>query len=319
MDQEQKPAFSDFTQIELGRKKHENFTGMFLGDESTVSQTRVLREITDLGLEQNAWELDTKGYTVLRPDQVGAADLITNVKDHALSIIEQQIGFRLDLDEDQRFAGAPTPVGRGAFIPLPILMDQMYEPALMNRAMLALVTYLLGESCILSSMSIALKVQAPEILELHTDNVGMPSPMAPYPQVANATWALTDYSPENGATQFLPGSHRRYRQPCRAEALDLSLAVPVTAPAGSIIIWNGATWHGAVPRTNSGARLSLIMLFCRWYLMPQMMMRQLISEEAVTRNPPRFATLVGKRSPYSGLETYGPPVGFTLGQSSQFA
>jgi ectoine hydroxylase-related dioxygenase (phytanoyl-CoA dioxygenase family) len=142
--------------------------------------------------------------------------------------------------------------------------------------------------------------------------------MPPYAQVANATWALSDYTPENGATRFVPGSHKLARHPTRAEALDMSSAVTVTAKAGSIVLWNGGTWHGAVPRANPSGRLSLILLFCRWYLMPQIMLRQLVPAEAIARNPPRFAMLMGRRSPYSGTETDGA-IDFTLGQSSPFA
>jgi ectoine hydroxylase-related dioxygenase (phytanoyl-CoA dioxygenase family) len=111
----------------------------------------------------------------------------------------------------------------------------------------------------------------------------------------------------------------RRRHPTTAEALDPLLGVPVSAPAGSMIIWHGNTWHGAAPRTTPGVRLSLIMLFCRWYLTPQIPHRQLASPEMLARNPPRFATLMGKRNPYAGMDSDGTPVDFTLGQASQFA
>jgi ectoine hydroxylase-related dioxygenase (phytanoyl-CoA dioxygenase family) len=212
-----------------------------------------------------------------------------------------------------------TAIGRGHFMPAVLLRDPLFEQALMTRSMLALVSYLLGESCMLSSSSAMLKVRAPENLELHSDQVGQPSPFPPYAQVANATWALSDYSDENGATRFVPGSHRLSRHPTTEEALDTSLAVTVWAPAGSIVIWHGNTWHGAAPRTRPGARLSLIFLFCRWYLMPQMMHRQLASAEMLARNGRRFSTLMGKSSPYSGMEADGAPIDFTLGQASQFA
>jgi ectoine hydroxylase-related dioxygenase (phytanoyl-CoA dioxygenase family) len=58
----------------------------------------------------------------------------------------------------------------------------------------------------------------------------------------------SDYTSENG-TRFVPGSHKLARHPNTAEALDMSSAVTDCA-AGSIILWNGGTWHGAVPRTN---------------------------------------------------------------------
>jgi Phytanoyl-CoA dioxygenase (PhyH) len=302
------------------RHPRDAFTGLFLPSAAVdEAQARVMAEIATLGLERNAWELDALGYTVLTPEQTGAGDLVPRMRAQLMGMFEAQVGCSLDLERDEGFAVGSTPVGRGMIVPLPLLYDPMYEQALLNRAMLALVTYLLGESCILSSMSSMLKTRAPETLELHTDSVGMPAPLPPYAQVANATWALSDYTPENGATRFVPGSHKFARHPNTAEAMDMSSAVTVTAPAGSIILWTGGTWHGAAPRTNPGARLSLIMLFCRWYLMPQLLLRQLVPAEAVARNPPRFSTLMGKRSPYSFVDSDGSKVDFTLGQTSQFA
>jgi hypothetical protein len=53
--------------------------------------------------------------------------------------------------------------------------------------------------------------------------------------------------------------------------------------------------------------------------MPQMMHRQMASPEIIARNPDRFATLMGKRSPYSGIDSDGTKIDFTLGQAGQFA
>lgn len=296
------------------------FTGLFLpSNRSDDALERIMAEITELGLERNAWELDSLGYTILTPTQVGAGDLAARMREKLLDFAEAGIGFRPDLATDERMAADPTPTGRGHFMPAVLLRDRLFEQALMTRSMLALMSYLLGESCMLSSSSAMLKVRAPENLELHSDQVGQPSPLPSYAQVANATWALTDYSAEHGATRFVPGSHKFCRHPTKEEALDTSQAVTASAPAGSIVIWHGNTWHGAAPRTTPGARLSLIFLFCRWYLMPQMMHRQLASAEMLSRNTARFATLMGKRSPYSGMESDGSPTDFTLGQASQFA
>ena len=293
----------------------EEFTGLFLpSDGHDDASVRVVAEIIALGLERNAWELDNLGYTVLAPHQVGAGDLADRLREKLLDFAEGDLGFRPDLENGDQIKAEVTAIGRGHFMPAVMFKDALFEHALMTRSVLALMTYLLGENCILSSNSAMLKVRAPEQLELHTDMVGQPAPFPPYAQVANATWALTDYSPDNGAIKFVPGSHKLARHPSVGEALDDSTAITITAPAGSVIIWNGNTWHGAAPRTNPGGRLSLIFLFCRWYLMPQMMHRQWISQEALARNEDRFTVLMGKRSPYSGLDSDGQPVDFTLGQ-----
>jgi ectoine hydroxylase-related dioxygenase (phytanoyl-CoA dioxygenase family) len=274
----------------------ERVTGLFLpSDQTDDAAGRVIAEIVELGLERNAWELDAIGYTVVTPEQVAAGDLTARLREKLLDMTEAEVGFRPDLDAGERLAADVTAIGRGHFLPSVLLRDPIFEEALMTRSLLALMTYLLGENCILSSTSAMLKVRAAESLELHSDQVGQPSPLPAYAQVANVHWVLTDYSAEHGATRFVPGSHKLCRHPTTAEALDPTLGIPVSAPAGSMIIWHGNTWHGAAPRTTPGVRMSLIMLFCRWYLTPQIPHRQLARPEMLARNPSRFTTLMGKR------------------------
>jgi ectoine hydroxylase-related dioxygenase (phytanoyl-CoA dioxygenase family) len=172
--------------------------------------------------------------------------------------------------------------------------NPIFEQALMNEPVLALITYLLGESCHLSSMGGIIKSQGEQHLELHSDLVGNPSPYPPYAQVANATWVLTDYNRENGSTCFVDGSHLLCRPPSPAEAVDLSLFEPIEAPAGSVIIWGSNVWHGAVPRTAPGLRVGLLVFFARWYLYkaePDPATR--VTPEMLARNPKRFRRLIG--------------------------
>ena len=54
-------------------------------------------------------------------------------------------------------------------------------------------------------------------------------------------WALTDFTEGNGATRFVPKSHKMDRSaPVNAE-----LAVRAQMKAGSVALWLGATLHGA--------------------------------------------------------------------------
>jgi hypothetical protein len=78
--------------------------------------------------------------------------------------------------------------------------------------------------------------------------------------VVNSLWLLDDLTAENGATRAVPGSH------LRSGALSDHLTDPaahhpdemiVTAPAGSVVIFNAHCWHGG--RLNrSGARRRII-------------------------------------------------------------
>ena len=68
---------------------------------------------------------------------------------------------------------------------------------------------------------------------------------------------------------FIPGSHKYGRATLPHEA---NLAAthfktfPLIAKSGSLAIWNGATWHGSVPRTKSGLRVTLVQNYFRPYM-----------------------------------------------------
>jgi hypothetical protein len=77
------------------------FTGLFLpSDKRDDAAARVMAEVTELGLERNAWELDSLGYTVVTPERVGAGHLPAQLRDILLDLAEMEIGFRPDLDAD---------------------------------------------------------------------------------------------------------------------------------------------------------------------------------------------------------------------------
>jgi ectoine hydroxylase-related dioxygenase (phytanoyl-CoA dioxygenase family) len=66
--------------------------------------------------------------------------------------------------------------------------------------------------------------------------------------VMNSLWILDDFSAENGATRIVPGSHRWPGSP-QDQLADLKMAHPqevyITAPAGSVAVFNGHAWHGS--------------------------------------------------------------------------
>ena len=71
---------------------------------------------------------------------------------------------------------------------------------------------------------------------------------------------IDEFRPDNGATRFVPGSHRRLEPPedaisdLRADCDDQSLAC---GSAGSLIVFNGSTWHGATANATDAPRRSL--------------------------------------------------------------
>jgi ectoine hydroxylase-related dioxygenase (phytanoyl-CoA dioxygenase family) len=204
-------------------------------------------EVAALGLERHAAELDANGYTIVPPEKVGPPEMVAALRCALLRLDEAQRGVPADLEGGTTHANNTYVADQHMFYLL--LKDPVFEQALMNPAVLALATYLLGPDCVLHSLSGTIKGPSADRLALHTDNNLMPAPFPPYAQIVNVTLLLSDYSDEQGSTFFWPGSHRFARHPLPAEIEAAKALHGVTAPAGSLLIWNGGTWHGAAPRT----------------------------------------------------------------------
>ncbi|MEM7031430.1 MAG: phytanoyl-CoA dioxygenase family protein [Chloroflexota bacterium] len=107
----------------------------------------------------------------------------------------------------------------------------------------------------------------------------------------NSVWMLDDLTAENGATRLVPGSHRWPTKP-QDELEDLLAPHPeevyITAPAGSMAVFNGQIWHGSTHNHNGKQRRVYHGAFCarehkqqtdqRAYLRPETAAR--ISPEA---------------------------------------
>ena len=104
---------------------------------------------------------------------------------------------------------------------------------------------------------------------IHSDQMWVPDPTS-IPYVINTMVMLTDFTEENGATRMVPGSHRFGRYPAnetkgrgvlgirKAEAVDTVAAV---APAGTAMVFEGRTWHGAGACRSPADRFSVTLYY----------------------------------------------------------
>jgi hypothetical protein len=219
---------------------------MDIGDwRATRDLNDTYRQIRELGLETNLAELEAFGFTVI--EGALTPSLTGDLRDAILRIASSKVGHDLDPELETDYEGM-------AFQPYLLFQDPVFKQSVLNPGPLALITYLLGQHCVLSSLGCHLKGPGGHGLPLHSDTAnGMPSPFPGPSQVANCNYALTDYTEEDGALAIVPGSHRHGRQPTRWEReLDGEGRNPdviaVEVPAGSAIVWHGATWHGSFAR-----------------------------------------------------------------------
>ena len=268
-----------------------------------------------LGLDQHLAEIEGLGFTVIPPELAGTRRLAGQLQQRICEISEQTRGQWPDLDAGTTHAHPVDPVERQEFL---LAKGRVFEQALMNPVVQAMVRYLVGDDAVLSTCVGRIRGQGPLPLMLHTDQAFHPAPL---PLVCNINFLLSDYSRENGALCFVPGSHRLLRNPLPEEnfylgGLDragaeaaLAAGEPVEvrdapglhvveAPAGSLAVWPGNTWHGALARSAPGLRFSLILYFCNKWLRPQEAYRECLAQEILDRNDEQFARMVGSEIYY---------------------
>ncbi|HEX7037930.1 MAG TPA: phytanoyl-CoA dioxygenase family protein [Pseudomonadales bacterium] len=261
-------------------------------------------EIRRLGLESHIAELETLGYTVVPPEKAAPEGFAERLKEAVLEVVVRRGRIRPDLLEGLEYRDPPVPFGEHfAFL---LFENPVFQEAVCNPVVDCLVTYLLGRSAVLSNCLAFLKGPGEADLALHCDHVYVPAPFPPQAQVCNATWALTGYDRDNGAVCFVPGSHTLGRHPEPGEGLDQRVAVE--APAGSLLFWHGATWHGAFARRRPGVRINLINAFMRMHMRPQEPYREHVTPEILAANPPVLATRLGQHVHY-GWQQEGPDYG----------
>jgi hypothetical protein len=298
------------------RKESENAAAMtaeprFAGQHSPDVETeraarkvreRVMAEIERLNLRKYVGDFEIDGYCILPPDVVGPASFVEELREKALEAVERDKDHKIDIRPD-RVNTDTGPFGQAKYSAWLLKQDPIFEKALMNEPALAMLSYILGESCRLQSMMALKKGPGAEYMLLHSDNNHSAQPVA-YPAIAehaNATWILTDYNEENGSTCLVAGSHKLCRAPTSYEARDLTLFKPIEAKAGSILLHHGNVWHGSVPRRAPGYRVSIIMTMCRWYGYMHQQIAPTLDPESFKRNPPRFSVLTGAKP----VEGYG--------------
>lgn len=266
----------------------------------TTDLDEIYRDVVKHDLAENVAELDAYGYTVVPPEKVASPEFIARLTRGLLDAHERKTGVRIE-DPTDAVHGTDAIVSSHFNL---LFEDRVFEEALLNPVVYTMARYLCGRSVLLSDLLGLLKNQDPRPTHaLHIDQVGTPPPLPPYAQVCNVTWALTEYTADNGPVAIVPGSHRFGRMPMPYEVKFLSKdapvkAIPVEAPAGSLIVWHGNTWHGSFPRKNPGLRLNLIFVFCRAYMRTIRDFRRETPQEILDRNPPEFRALMGIDNPY---------------------
>ncbi|MDA8627630.1 phytanoyl-CoA dioxygenase family protein [Pseudomonadales bacterium] len=229
---------------------------------------KLMTELAQYDLMEHVVELEAYGFTIVPPEKMqSSSGFIERLRDAIIRTSEE----RNDIKIGDVTTTPPENVYKNVYKNSWDLLeeDEVFVEAAINPVVLTLTRWLLGQSAIFSGQTWVIKGQGASGLGLHNDAHGIPPGAGQIAHMCNASWICTDYdSSADGPTVFVPGSHHR----CAPLPHEPSLAetpykvVPLIAKAGSLAIWNGATWHASEARTNPGLRVTLVQFYMRSYM-----------------------------------------------------
>lgn len=115
----------------------------------------------------------------------------------------------------------------------------------------------------LSSFQAHILYPGAQKMKLHIDTP-VPEPLPEWIIKANTIWVLDDFSANNGATEFIPGSHKWKHKP-KAEDQNRDDVISYNVPAGSVMLTHGALWHRGGANLTQSPRCCLLGSFAASY------------------------------------------------------
>jgi hypothetical protein len=282
---------------------------MDIGDwKATERINEPYRRLRELGLEASIAEFEAFGFTVIPPQLVAPAGFVDRVRSAVLEVAHEATGVEHHLDQpgDRGHYKAWPPSPSQYVLYFMALRRQIFGETLLHPVADAFASYVLGADYRLTSQTAFVKWgdSYGASLGLHADGpAGARGELPAFALAMNVTWTLTDYTKDNGALAIVPGSHRLLHRPDLGDMADL--AIPVEAPAGSLIIWHANTWHGAYPKTTRGLRLTLVNVLCRPNVKTQEDYRAALTPEVRADLPYRLIEILNGFD-YLGWSEEGP-------------
>jgi hypothetical protein len=195
--------------------------------------------------EENG-SLDRDGFVVL-PRILGGAELESLRKTFENACADAGTGA----------GGTGTRHAEGFLVPDASLVRLVTEPRI-----LAAVFHVLRQPFVLRQLSFRDPQPRFGAQGLHADWPSRPRGEEFF--AATAIVMLNAFTPENGATRVVPGSHRlpgmvpkSYAEPASRHPGQQI----VTGTAGSVLVFNGHLWHGGTTNATNGSRRAIQMIF----------------------------------------------------------
>ena len=198
--------------------------------------------MVDSEFKQKVYELKVYGFTIVH--DVLAQDDIVKMREILIKA-EREVG----VESLHR--------GTAGHVANIVTLDPIFFQCVDHPKVLPYVEAIMGEALILGSLNARIVRPGDGNQILHSD---VPLPLHRYgtepPVMMNTVWPLVDYTETNGATRIVPGTHQSHLQEPPA-GFDIKYEIKAIVPAGSVIIFNGQTWHGGGENLTSENRYAM--------------------------------------------------------------
>lgn len=242
---------------------------------------------TDLTPEERR-RLDRDGFLAL-PDFLGP-ERLKELRDLILSLYER-LGERAGAEFKQE-----PETDRLANL---VDYNELFQWAIAQPKLLACVGAVLGPAFKLSSLNArSARPLSGWTQPLHCDTGALPDERGN--KVCNIVWMLDDFTEENGATRYVPGSHRFGKLPQEAlsdASADHQDQKLLTGAAGTVVVMNAHLWHGGTANRTARPRLALHSFYCRRDQPQQQYQKQLLRPEVQNRLSPDLRNLLALDDP----------------------
>jgi ectoine hydroxylase-related dioxygenase (phytanoyl-CoA dioxygenase family) len=129
--------------------------------------------------------------------------------------------------------------------------------------------------------------------------------------VCNTVWLLDDFTPDNGATRMIPGSHKWGTRP--QDVLQDPMAphpdeILLIGKAGSIAVMNAHMWHGGTANRTLAPRLAMHAFYCRSDKPQQQYQKRLLRPGVQAALGPELRALLALDDPLNDELSAAPAV-----------
>lgn len=194
-------------------------------------------------------------HEALERDGVAVIDAL--VPGTKMRAVEQELSAWLAAPDDQSPLGNNTFTGMATYRTSGLIRkSESCRELVMNALVLDVVDRVLGPQCARFQLTFtqAIRIGPGEVAQVAHQDTAMYPFARPGPEVfVNAIWAAGDFTADNGATRFYPGSHR-WPGDRTPQSSDRTVAAEMAC--GSVVIYYGSCWHfgganiTALPRTG---------------------------------------------------------------------